>query len=101
MKTFGEELKNVQTSLHELQRLLLSILKQDHERASGKVLNPAEWFQILLGAPEYAWLKTLNSLVSDVDALSECSKLSTQDLAILRAEVDRLFFTENVDVSSF
>lgn len=101
MKAFDQELKNVQTSLHELQKLLLAVLKKDRERVTGQVLNPAEWFQILLGAPEYVWLKTLNSLISDVDALSESPKIAKQDMAILRAEIDRLFFIEDGDAASF
>ena len=101
MKDFGPDLKSVQATLHELQRLLLGILKKEREVASGKVLNPAEWFQILLSAPEYVWLKTLNSLISDLDALNESSKLTIQDVAIVRAELERLFFKEDGDAASF
>lgn len=101
MKDLATELKNVQTSLHELQRMLLTILKKEREGVMGVALNPAEWFQMLLSAPEYVWLKTLNSFISDLDALSESSKVTTQDLAIVRAELERLFFKEDGDAASF
>lgn len=101
MKDLATDLKNVQASLHELQRLLLGILRKEREGLIGKALNPAEWFQILLSAPEYMWLKALNSFISDLDALSEAAKLTTQDLAIVRAELERMFFKEDGDAASF
>lgn len=101
MKDFAKDLKSIQVSLYELHKLLLSTLKKDRERVIGNVLQPAEWFQILLSAPEYTWLKILNSLISDVDALSELPKVTAQDMAILRSEVERLFFKEDGDAASF
>jgi hypothetical protein len=101
MSSTPAELESVRTSLHELHRLLLSVLKQERERIHGKVLNPAEWFQILLSAPEYAWLKPLNSLLSDVDALLEAKSVASGDQKILRHEVERFFFKEDGDVTSF
>jgi hypothetical protein len=101
MKTPPEELKAIQSSLHELQRRLLAALKQEHERIHGQVLNPAAWFQVLLSAPEYAWTKPLNSLISDVDALLEQKAVSDSDKSILRHELERFFFKEDGDVTSF
>jgi hypothetical protein len=40
-------------------------------------------------------------LVSDVDALSESPRLAPQDLAILHFELERFFFKEDGDVTSF
>jgi hypothetical protein len=96
-----QELLAVRTALHELHRLLLSALKMERERVTGRVFNPAEWFQLLISAPEYQWLKPLNSLLSDVDALSELKAVASQDLAILRHELETFFFKENEDVTSF
>ncbi|MGZ3722391.1 MAG: hypothetical protein ACXVA9_05645, partial [Bdellovibrionales bacterium] len=97
----SEEFKPIQKSLHELHRQLLAGLKKEHERIHGKVLNPAEWFQILLSAPEYAWIKPLNSLISDVDALLESHPVSKTDQIILQHELERFFFKDDGDVTSF
>ena len=91
----------IRNSLHELHRLLLKALKLERERIHGHVLNPAEWFQILLSAPEYAWLKPMNSLLSDVDALLESKSISEADQKILHYELERFFFKEDGDVTSF
>ncbi len=96
-----QELQTVRKSLHELQRLVLSALKKDRERIEGRVINPAEWFQTLISAPEFQWLKPLNSFLSDLDALSESNGIAEQDLAILRHELELLFFKDNDDVTSF
>ncbi len=91
----------VRTPLLELHRLLLLSLKKDHETLAGRVLNPAEWFQTLLSSPEYQWVKPLNSLMADVDALSELSKIGDRDMAILRHHLETLFFKDDEDVTSF
>jgi hypothetical protein len=101
METSRADLETIRTALVELHRLLLGVLKTERERIHGKVLNPAEWFQILLAAPEYAWLKPLNSLISDVDALLESKSVAVADQAILRHELERFFFKEDGDVTSF
>jgi hypothetical protein len=97
----AKDLKPIQESLTELHRRLLAALKKEHERIHGQVLNPAAWFQILLAAPEYAWMKPLNSLISDVDALMEAKTITEIDKMILQHELERFFFKEDGDVTSF
>src|SRR3954462_15650054 len=94
-------IEEVAESMRELHKLLLSVLKKDRERYAGSVITPAEWFQTLLNNPEYAWMKSLNSLVSDTDALIELSKVAERDLRVLRHEIERLFFRDDDDVTSF
>jgi len=95
------KLSAVRTHLRELHRFLLALLKKEREGSLGKTLQAAEWFQILLAAPEYQWLKPLNSLLSDLDALSEHAQVSGADLIIVRLELERFFFKEDGDVTSF
>ncbi len=95
------KLKAVRTPLLELHRLMLLALKKEHETLAGRVLNPTEWFQTLLSSPEYQWVKPLNRLLSDVDALSDLNKAGMQDLEILRYHLDLLFFKDDEDVTSF
>jgi hypothetical protein len=97
----AEKLKKVRAPLLELHRLLLFALKKERERVDGRVLNPAEWFQILLSQPELQWLKSLTSLLSDVDALSDLGKIGDTDLAILRHHLETLFFKDDEIVTSF
>src|SRR6185437_8454535 len=97
----SDALREVAQTLREVHKLLLAVLKKEREQAAGKNVAPAEWFQILLNEPEYKWMKGLNSLVSDTDALSELTKISDQDLAILRYEVEKFFFVDDEDVTSF
>ncbi len=97
----SEFLQALRAPLIELHRLLLSLLKTDRDQTSGRVMAPTEWFQVLLGAPEYAWVKPLNTLLSDVDALSEQRKISSADLSILHHQINFLFFSDNQDVTSF
>lgn len=95
------KLKSVRTPLLELHRLLLLALKKTHETKGGRAINPSEWFQILIASPEYQWVRPFNSLLADVDALSEFSKMSEVDLCILHYHLDLLFFKDDEDVTSF
>lgn len=96
-----ESLKAFRDQLLEAHRTLLAALRQDHERMSGSGLRPAEWFQILISSPTYQWLKPLNTLLADIDALFEAVPVSEMDLAVLRHSVDSLFFTDNDEIRSF
>jgi hypothetical protein len=95
------ELEALREVLSELQRVLLAALKKDSERVLGRVLPPGEWFQMLVSAPQYQWLKSLNTLLSDLDALSENSQVAAMDLVILRSQLELLFFKDNGDATSF
>jgi hypothetical protein len=97
----NELLKSVRTPLLELHKQLLEALKSTRELDSGRSLAPAEWFQVLISAPEYQWVKPLNTLLSDVDALSEISNIRPADLSILHHQLNQLFFSDNEDVTTF
>ncbi len=101
MSNSAEKLVTVRTPLLELHRLLLGCLKTDYEKAHGRVLPAAEWFQVLLGAPEFAWVKVMNTLISDVDALSEKKGITVQDMSILHHNINKLLFIDDEDVTSF
>lgn len=101
MSNPSELLKSVRTPLLELHRLLLSVLKKDREETSGRVMAPAEWFQVLISAPELHWVKPINTLLSDVDALMDSGKVRVEDLSILHHQFNALFFSDNEDVTSF
>lgn len=99
--TPAAKLGAVRKPLHELHRLLLASLKRDHELTAGRVLNPAEWFQVLISQPEYQWVKPFNTLLADVDALTDSNKVAETDLAILHHLLDALFFKDDELVTSF
>lgn len=85
----------------ELHRYLLASAKKDAEVKLGKILAPADWFNHLIGDPQYAWLKPLTTFMADLDALSEQPKISDRDLSILRHVLEDLFFKEDDEIQSF
>jgi hypothetical protein len=101
MSTPVEALKSIRSPLLELHKLLLETLKQEREQETGRAMAPAEWFQVLISAPEFAWTKPLNTLISDVDALSEVANIRSVDLSILHHQLNALFFSDNEDVTTF
>ena len=95
------DLKALRSTLQELHRYLLASAKKEAEAKLGRSLAPGDWFQQLIGDPQYAWIKPLTSLMADLDALSEHPKISDRDLSILRHALEDLFFNENDELLSF
>jgi hypothetical protein len=87
-----DDIKQARILLLQLHRILLELLRQDHERTKGSPVSPTAWFQLLLNDQEYKWLEPLNTIVSDIDALSERTEATDEDRAIIRHEVEALFF---------
>lgn len=80
----------INTELRALHSEFLAKLKSLREEELGQKLNAVEWFQALMGAPELTWVRPFNTLVSDVDALSEQKMTDEKDLAVVKNELQKL-----------
>lgn len=85
----------LRAALIRLQKELLTHLKEGFEKENARMVPPTEWLQVIMVAQRYAWLRELTSLVADIDLLTELEALSEEDVALARAEVERLFFAES------
>ena len=84
------ELRNLLLDQH---KLLLNRERATYEKANGPIAGPGPFLGLVMGDPHFAWLKTISTLVVEIDeALSRRSKagepdaqaLLTQARAILR-----------------
>jgi hypothetical protein len=83
---------NLRTALFNLQKELLSHLKEGFEKESGRNVSPGEWLQVIMVAQRYHWLRELTSLMADIDILTELHAFTAEQASMARAEVERLFF---------
>lgn len=80
----------VRQALWDLQKEVLTSLKDIFEKEIGYQAQPAEWFNVLMTAERYIWLKELTSLMADIDVLTELEMVDEDQAAIARFEIERL-----------
>lgn len=92
----------VRQALWALQKEVLSSLKEGFDRENGYEAAPTEWFQVLMTAQRYQWLRELTSLMADIDIMTELEFITDQHASTARAEIERLLFNQQAeDVNSF
>ncbi len=87
---YTQPLLFVRKQLMDLHKEFLAHLKQEHDFKIGHLSTPTEWFQVITASPEYSWIGEFNSLVADIDILTEIKPLTVLDASIARAEIHRL-----------
>ncbi len=87
----------VRQALWALQKEVLTFLKEEFDRENGYLAAPTEWFQVLMTAERYIWLRELTSLMADIDIMTELEFITEQHVGIARAEIERLLFDQSPD----
>lgn len=82
----------VRQALWTLQKEILASLKAEFDRENGYEAAPTEWFQALMGAERYSWLRELTSLMADIDTMTELEFITDQHVSVARSEIERLLF---------
>ncbi|WP_415062583.1 hypothetical protein [Bdellovibrio sp.] len=85
----------VRQALWALQKEVLNSLKEEFDRENGYAAAPTEWFQVLMTAERYVWLRELTSLMADIDILTELDFITDQHAGIARFEIERLLFDQD------
>lgn len=87
----------VRQALWDLQKEVLNCLKEEFDREVGYQAAPTEWFQVLMTAERYIWLRELTSLMADIDILTELEYISEHHAGTARAEIEHLLFAQVID----
>ncbi|KHD87624.1 MAG: hypothetical protein OM95_13640 [Bdellovibrio sp. ArHS] len=82
----------VRQALWALQKEVLNSLKEEFDRENGYQAAPTEWFQVLMTAERYAWLRELTTLMADIDIMTELEFITEQHVSAARAEIERMLF---------
>jgi hypothetical protein len=96
-----EILKRIQAVLMQMHRLLMASQKSELEARTGKAVSPTEWMQLMITEQEYAWMKAMLTLISDIDALMDNYTVSEKDLQIIRQDSEKLFLAGEGETSDF
>jgi hypothetical protein len=91
----------VRQALWALQKEVLDSLKSQFDREVGYSAAPNEWFNVLMTAERYKWLRELTALMADIDIMTELEAISEEHGETARAEIERLLFDENPPADSF
>lgn len=98
---FTETLKAVQSNLMQMHRLLMNSQRTDLEKVMGKAISSTEWMQMMISRSEYAWMKPILTMMSDIDALMDHYEVSENELRIIRQDLEDLFLTADESEESF
>lgn len=98
---FAENLKVVQSHLLQMHRLLMASLKSDMEKMLGKEITSTEWMQMMISRQEFAWMKPILTMMSDIDALMDHYEVTEHELRIIRQDLESLFLKNNGEPESF
>lgn len=90
----------VRQALWTLQKEVLNYLKEEFDREGGYQAAPTEWFQVLMTAEKYMWLRELTSLMADIDILTELDFITEHHAGTARNVIEQLLFEESVENSS-
>lgn len=90
----------VRQALWALQKEVLNYLKEEFDREVGYQTAPTEWFQVLMTAEKYMWLRELTSLMADIDILTELEFITEHHAGTARNEIERLLFEEAAEDAS-
>ncbi|UOF01297.1 hypothetical protein [Bdellovibrio reynosensis] len=85
----------VRQALWALQKEVLNSLKQQFDREVGYNAAPTEWFQVLMTAERYVWLRELTSLMADIDIMTELEFITEQHAGTAKSEIERMLFEQH------
>lgn len=92
-------LSEIRESLLELHKALLEYQKHAYESTVGPMRNPNHYYQLVIGDPSFAWLRTLSALVVSIDELLESKEMvSEAKLSQIATYTNSLLTAQSEDV---
>jgi hypothetical protein len=78
------QLTALSKALLSLHKTLLDSERIGYEQSFGKIETPAAFFQLVMGDPWFAWLRSLSEFVASID-----DRLGRKSAPVTAADVDR------------
>jgi hypothetical protein len=94
-----ESLKAVRLSLLDLHKAMLDLEKEYYEKEFGEIQTPGEYLQLVIGHPQFDWLRKLSGLIVEMDELLSLRTKQGPEEATSAVETARelLILDENGD----
>jgi hypothetical protein len=64
-----ESLKAIRLALLDLHKSLLDLEREYYEKEFGQIKTPGEYLQLVIGHPQFDWLRKLSGLIVEMDEL--------------------------------
>ncbi len=64
-----ESLKAIRLSLLDLHKALLDLEKEYYEKEFGEIKTPGEYLGLVIGHPQFDWLKKISGIIVEIDEL--------------------------------
>jgi hypothetical protein len=94
-----ESLKVIRVALLDLHKALLDLEREYYEKEHGEIKTPGEYLQLVIGHPQFDWLRKMSGVIVEMDELlSSRSKQGPEEAAATLAAVKAmLVLDENGD----
>ena len=94
-----ESLKAIRLILLDLHKALLDLEKEYYEKEFGEIKTPGEYLQLVIGHPQFDWLRKLSGLIVEMDELLSLRTKQGPEEATSAVETARqlLILDENGD----
>ncbi len=77
------QLAALSKALLSLHKTLLNSERVGYEESFGKIATPAAFFQLVMGDPWFAWLRSFSEFIASID-----DRLGQKDAPVTRADVE-------------
>jgi hypothetical protein len=84
------EVHNLSKTLLRLHKALLDAERVAYEQRHGPISSNGEYLQLVLGHPDFAWLRHLSPLMAELDDLADHEESKTDSIADLLASLRTL-----------
>jgi hypothetical protein len=64
-----ERLTAIRLTLLDLHKALLDLEREYYEKDHGEIKTPGEYLQLVIGHPQFDWLKKLSGIIVEIDEL--------------------------------
>jgi hypothetical protein len=97
----GEKIKALDIALKKMHRRFLENERLEAERQLDKKITPVDFFNLLLGDERFSWINPLNTLISEVDLVTDdAEKMTSEEVAKVQSLVKTVLFEKNEKISS-
>lgn len=94
-------LSEVREHLLQLHKALLEYQKHIYEKDSGPMQNPNHFYNVVVGDPSFAWLRTLSALVVSIDEILESKEVVSDEKLVSIARYTNKLLSETNETDAF
>lgn len=89
-------LKEARLGLLRLHKSLLENERENYESTHGKINTTGEYYNLVIGDPQFAWLRHMSGVIVEIDEALDAKKepLTEETVIVLAEQISKLLKTD-------